>query len=370
MRGPVTILHVSQPTDGGVAKYIEDAVADQTRRGWRVLVASPTHGDLASRIEAAGARHVEWTASRAPGPGSLLDTVRLARIVEREQPALVHLHSSKAGLAGRLAIRGRRATVFQPHAWSFEAVRGPVRAGTLLWERRAARWGTAIVCVSEAERRQGEEHGVAGNFRVIPNGVDLEAWPEASGEERSAARSRLALDERPTVVCVGRLSRQKGQDILLEAWPAILAGTPEAQLVLVGDGPDEESLRSSAGPRVRLVGKRADVADWLAAADVVAFPSRWEGMSIGMLEAMASGRSVVASDVGGAQEALGGESGAVVPPEDAAALAQAIDDRLRDPARTAGEGRAARERAERFHDLRTTTAALAALYEELLAAPS
>jgi glycosyltransferase involved in cell wall biosynthesis len=93
-------------------------------------------------------------------------------------------------------------------------------------------------------------------------------------------------------------------------------------------------------------------------------------MSIGMLEAMASGRSVVASDVGGAQEALGGESGAVVPPEDAAALAQAIDDRLRDPARAAAEGRAARERVERFHDLRTTTGALAALYEELLAAPS
>ena len=368
MHDRVTILHVSQPTDGGVAKYVEDAVADQARRGWRVLVAAPSHGDLAPAIEAAGAKHVEWTASRAPGPGSLLDTLRLSRIVEREQPALVHLHSSKAGLAGRLAIRGRRPTVFQPHAWSFEAVRGPVRAGALLWEQRAARWATAIVCVSEAERRLGEEHNVTGRSRVIPNGVDLEEWPEASTGERSAARSRLALDERPTVVCVGRLSRQKGQDLLLEAWPAILAEVPEAELVLVGDGPDEEALRGSAGPLVRLAGKRADVADWLAAADVVAFPSRWEGMSIGMLEAMASGRSVVASDVGGAREALGGEAGAVVPPGDAAALANAIADRLRDPARAAGEGRAARERAERFHDLSATTAALAELYEELLAA--
>ena len=116
--------------------------------------------------------------------------------------------------------------------------------------------------------------------------------------------------------------------------------------MLVGDGPDEESLRSNAGPRVHLVGKRADVADWLAAADVVAFPSRWEGMSLGMLEAMAIGRSVVATDVGGAEEALGGEAGAVVPPGDAAALASAIVERLRDPARTAAEGRAARERAE------------------------
>lgn len=368
-RGPLTILHVSQPTDGGVGTYVADAATDQVRRGWRVIVASPAHGDLAERIEAAGAKHVAWTASRAPGPGSLLDTVRLARIVEREQPALVHLHSSKAGLAGRLAIRARRPTVFQPHSWSFEAVRGPVRAGALLWERRAARWGAAIVCVSEAEQRRGAEHGVAATWRVIPNGVDLEAWPEASGEERSAARRRLTIDERPTVVCVGRLSRQKGQDVLLEAWPAIVEGVPEAQLVLVGDGPDEQLLRGSAGHRVRLVGKRPDVADWLAAADVVAFPSRWEGMSIGMLEAMARGRSVVASDVGGAQEALGREAGAVVPPGDAAALANAIGARLRDPARAAAEGRAARERAERSHDLRTTTAALAELYKELLAAP-
>ena len=204
---------------------------------------------------------------------------------------------------------------------------------------------------------------------MIPNGVDLEAWPEASGEERSRRpRAGSALDERPTVVCVGRLSRQKGQDVLLEAWPAILAGVPEAQLVLVGDGPDEESLRSSAGPRVRLVGKRADVADWLAAADVVAFPSRWEGMSLGMLEAMASGRSVVASDVGGAQEALGGEAGAVVPP---GGRRRACERDRRSPARSGTDGRrgSRRPRARRgSHDLRTSTAALAALYEELLAA--
>ena len=366
MRGPFTILHVSQPTDGGVAGYVADAVADQVRRGWRVIVASPAHGNIGKRIEAAGAEHLDWTAGRAPGPSSLLDATRLARIIAREDPMLVHLHSSKAGLAGRLAVRGRRPTIFQPHAWSFEAVRGPVRTGALAWERRAARWAAVILCVSETERARGEEHGVRATWRVIPNGVELEAWTEASGEERSAARRRLELDERPTVVCVGRLCRQKGQDILLKAWPAIVSGVPEARLVLVGDGPDAKSLRHRAGEGVRLVGERADVGDWLAAADVVAVPSRWEGMSIGMLEAMARGRSVVASDVPGAHEALGREAGEVVPSEDAFALANAIVTRLRDPAQAAAEGRAARESAERSHDLRATTAALAELYEELL----
>ena len=368
-RGPLSILHVSQPTDGGVAGYVADVVADQVARGWQVVVASPSWGDLGARIEAAGAKHVDWTAGRAPGPGAFLDARRLARIVADVEPDLVHLHSSKAGLAGRLALRGRLPTIFQPHAWSFEAVRGPIRAAALTWERRAGPWGT-ILCVSEGERRRGEEHGIEGDWRVILNGVDLDQWPEASSAERDAARRSLELEDAPTVVCVGRLCRQKGQDVLLEAWPEVAPRVPDAQLVLVGDGPDAKKLRRAAGEGVRLVGRRADVASWLAAADVVAQPSRWEGMSIGMLEAMATGRSIVASDVPGAGEALGGDAGALVPPEDPAALANALSERLLDPAKAAVEGRRARERVERSHDLRAMTAALAELYEELLKVPA
>jgi glycosyltransferase involved in cell wall biosynthesis len=365
--GPLSILHVSQPTDGGVAGYVADVVADQVGRGWRVSVVSPSYGDLGEEVTATGATHVEWTAGRAPGPSSLFDAARLRKIIERESPALVHLHSSKAGLAGRLAVRGRRPTIFQPHAWSFEAVRGPLRTAALLWERRAAHWSTAILCVSEAERRRGEEHGVHADWRVVPNAVDLAALTEASAQERTTARRRLELENRPTVVCVGRLCRQKGQDVLLDAWPAVRARVPEAQLVLVGDGRAAKALRNRAGEGVRLVGRRIDVPDWLAAADVVTLPSRWEGMSIGMLEAMARGRSVVASDVPGAEEALNREAGALVPPEDAAALADALAERLLDPEQTAVEGRAARMRAERSHDLQKMTTAIAELYEELLA---
>jgi glycosyltransferase involved in cell wall biosynthesis len=368
-RGALSVLHVLQPTDGGVANYVADVVADQTARGWRVVVASPGWGDLGGRVEASGAKHVDWAAGRAPGPGSFLDARRVARIVGDEAPALVHLHSSKAGLAGRLALRGRLPTIFQPHAWSFEAVRGPVRTLALVWERRAAHWAT-ILCVSEGERRRGEEHRIRADWRVIRNGVDLDEWGEASPEERSAARRSLELEDRPSVVCVGRLCRQKGQDVLLEAWPGVVARVPGAQLVLVGDGPDVKTLRSAASQSVRLVGQRADVGSWLAAADVVAQPSRWEGMSIGMLEAMAKGRSIVASDVPGAEEALDGDAGAVVPPEDPVALASALAERLLDPAKAAAEGRRARERVEHSHDLRAMTAALADLYEELLGVPA
>src|SRR5262245_43162469 len=334
-----SVLHVSQPTEGGVGRYVADLMSDQVARGWDVAVASPTYGELSTRVEAAGARHIAWTAGRMPGPSSVLHARSLAQIVERERPDLVHLHSSSAGLSGRLAVRGRRATIFQPHAWSFEAVGGPLRAAAAAWERRGARWATVIVCVSEAERLRGQEHGIRASWLVVPNGVDLETYSEASNDERTAARSKLELGDGPLVVCVGRLSRQKGQDVLLDAWPAVLARVGGAQLVLVGDGPEGKELRRRAGDGVRLVGHRDDVDEWLAAADVVALPSRWEGMSLGMLEAMARGRSIVATGVAGALEALDDDAGAVVPPEDPVALADAIAVRLLDPDEAAAEGR-------------------------------
>ena len=361
----LSVLHVSQPTEGGVGRYVADLALDQVGRGWRVLVASPTYGDLAAQTLEAGAGHLPWSAGRAPGPGSVLDATRLGRIVRDVKPDLVHLHSSKAGFAGRLALRGRLPTVFQPHAWSFEAVRGPVRPAALAWERSAARWATVILCVSDAERARGEEHGIHASWRVIRNGVDVDLWLAASDEDRSAARQRLGLDERPTVVCVGRLARQKGQDVLLEAWPSVTSVVPEARLALVGDGPDLEKLRRAADDSVLFAGQTEDVADWLAAADVVAFPSRWEGMSIALLEAMARGRSIVASDVPGASEALG-ETSQLMPPEDPAALAEAIAARLSDRSRSAAEGRAARARVEQTFPLRSTRDSVAELYAELV----
>jgi glycosyltransferase involved in cell wall biosynthesis len=359
----LSVLHVTQPTIDGVAKSVLDLAADQVERGWTVAVASP--GDRESFLAALderGAEHHVWRAARSPGPAGVLEAARLARIVRRVHPDIVHLHSSKAGLAGRLAVRGRRPTVFQPHAWSFEAVGGMQRRAAVRWERTAARWTRAIVCVSEGERQRGEAQGIRGPFRVIPNGVDLTAFSPA---DRSAARARLGLTEAPLVVCVGRLSPQKGQDVLLDAWPAVRERVPQARLALVGEGPDRDRLQREAPPEVVFTGYRSDVPDWLAAADVIAAPSRWEGMSLALLEAMAQGRSVVAADTTGAAEALGGAAGAIVPIEDRAALADALVQRLLDPAFAAAEGRAGRARVERHYDLRRALADVAELYAEL-----
>lgn len=338
----------------GVARAVSDLVADQVGRGWRVTVASP-EGQLSEWVLAAGAEHAVWSAGRAPGPGSLLEAAQLGRIVKRVAPELVHLHSSKAGLAGRLAIRGGRPTLFQPHAWSFYALEGSIQRTATAWERFGARWATEIVCVSEGERADGEAAGIRGSWRVVPNGVDLERF---AVEDRGAARRRLGLAPGRLAVSIGRLSRQKGLDLLLEAWPGVCKRV-DAELVVVGSGPDEEDLRGRAGS-ARMVGARDDVLSWLAAADVVVVPSRWEGLAYVVLEAMAAGRRVVATDVAGMREAIG-DTGTIVPREDPDALADALVEAL-----TRSDETGARQRAEQLFDVRRTTGAMADLYVEVL----
>jgi glycosyltransferase involved in cell wall biosynthesis len=357
-----SILHVSQPTEGGVCQCVRQLVADQLEREWQVAVASP-QGILAEDVRRLGALHYEWPAGRWPGPATLFETARLTDVFHRARPDLVHLHSSKAGLAGRLSLRGRLPTVFQPHGWSFYALDGVMRRAAVIWERFGARWAHVILCVSDSERQRGEAARIPANWHVVPNGVDVQ---ELRPGDRAQARQKLGLEEGPLVVCIGRICAAKGQDVLVETWPRVTGRVPDAQLVLVGEGEDAEKVRKAAGDGIVFAGQREDAADWLAAANVVAAPSRWEGMSFAMLEAMAAARSVVITDVPGARDALGQDSAAIVPLDDRRALAAAINVRLLDPAIAEEEGIAARLRVERGHDLRNTTRGVAELYQSLL----
>ncbi|MEU6124509.1 glycosyltransferase [Streptomyces sp. NPDC047123] len=358
------VLHVSQPVDGGVARVVVDLAAAQTAAGLDVHVACPPEGFLPRALAALGVPVHPWTATRSPGPGLRAETRDLGRVVSDVAPALVHAHSAKAGLAARLALRGSLPTVFQPHAWSFEAVGGVTALLARRWERHAARWAARIVCVSEAEWVTGRRAGIAGAYTVIPNGVDTERFaPAGQGSADAAARPTV-----PLVVCVGRLCRQKGQDVLLRAWPAVAAQVPEARLVLVGDGPEADRLRARAGPRVAFAGEAADAAPWYRAADVVVLPSRWEGMALAPLEAMACARPVVVTDVDGARESLptADRAHALVPPEDPAALSRALTALLRDTELRDALGRRGRRHVLDHHDARHTAAAIGAVYGELL----
>ncbi|WP_326582728.1 glycosyltransferase [Streptomyces sp. NBC_00481] len=363
---PSRVLHLTQPVDGGVARVVTDLVRAQLAEGLHATVACPD-GPLAPELRSLGADVRHWAATRSPGPALVSEVRRLRRILDDVRPDLVHAHSAKAGLAGRLAVRGRVPTVFQPHAWSFEAVGGAMAALALGWERTGARWASRVVCVSEAERVTGERAGVRARWTVIPNGVDAGRFHPAAVDAVRAGIPLLAgVDPAaPLVVCVGRLCRQKGQDVLLAAWDAVSRRVPGARLVLVGDGPEGERLRALAPADVLFAGAVTDAVPWYQAADLVVLPSRWEGMALAPLEAMACGRPVVLTDVDGARESLppGQEP---VPVEDPAALAGAVVRLLLDPLLRESLGHQGRHHVLTTHDVRHTNEAVADVYRELL----
>ncbi|MFG6197854.1 glycosyltransferase, partial [Nonomuraea sp. JJY05] len=339
------VLHVTQPVDGGVGAYVAMAAADQARRGWRVAVACPPPdllaGPLAGELDRLGVPRLDWAAGRAPGLGDVVQAARLRRIVREFGPDAVHLHSSKAGLAGRAALRGRVPTLFQPHGWSWLAARGAVATAALAWERLAARWADRVICVGEGEAALARRHGVPGDLVVVRNGVDLRRFRPAGPRERAEARARHGIaEDTPLAVCVGRVTRQKGQDLLLSAWQRVAARDGRARLAIVGDGPLLRTLRSRAVPGVHFAGGVTDVRPWYAAADVVVLPSRWEGLPLTALEALATGRPVVACAVPGLTELVSGGVGALVQPEDGAGLAEALLVRLGQPALAGAEGAA------------------------------
>lgn len=392
------VLHVTQPVDGGVTHVVTELVRAQRADGFDVTVACPD-SHFARTMRELGADVRPWHATRAPGR-SLPDEVRrLARVIHEVRPEVLHAHSAKAGLAARLAVRGRIPTVFQPHAWSFEAVGGVTAVAATAWERWAARWTARVVCVSEAERARGVRAGVHAHWRVIPNGVDPERYRPAAPVQAdileqadtavqvakvvqadtpgptgtTAVRTALAplagLDPAALlVVCVGRLCRQKGQDVLLQAWPSVLRRVPGVRLVLVGDGPEEERLRQLAPEGVLFAGAVTDTVPWYQAADLVVLPSRWEGMALAPLEAMACGRPVVVTDVAGARESLppGHRTHCLVPPGRPGPLADVLTGALLDPPLRESLGHQGRRHVLTTHDVRHSAEAVAALYRELL----
>jgi teichuronic acid biosynthesis glycosyltransferase TuaC len=190
---------------------------------------------------------------------------------------------------------------------------------------RAAR----VVAVSRALGEEAIALGVPRDrVAIVMNGVDGELFRP---RDRAAARQDLGVSAGPLVVYVGNLKPEKGVAELAEAWPNVTAAVPDAQLAVVGDGPLRERL---AGERIRLVGPQPleRVPTWMAAADIVVLPSHSEGTPNVVLEALASGRRVVASNVGGIPDLITSpELGTLVPPRDPIALAAALVAALRAP---------------------------------------
>ena len=208
---------------------------------------------------------------------------------------------------------------------------------------------------------------------LVPNGVDARRFTPARPAERAAMRARLELaTDEPVALFVGRLERYKGLDTLLAAWADLMRRGCRSRLLIVGPADAATWIREAQGQGVegvvRFLGGREDVADLYPAADLFVFPSRGEGCPNAVLEAMASGLPVVATDVAGNREALGvdGKAGRLVPVEDPASLAEAVATLTASPALRREIAAAARERILERFDIDRVGAQYLSLYQALL----
>ena len=277
----------------------------------------------------------------------------LLREVRRYSPDLVHTHLVHADLHGQVARLARTPTLSTVHGPGAFARSRPLRAATRLV-------GAGIpltIAISHHVRRMLEQSGQRrrGTVRVVHYGIDASGW-QANGDERAAGRRTLGLEEGDVAVAIAsRLIPGKGHDLLLAAAAAAHERCPELRVIVAGDGPLAESLRRRAEQLpdgvVRFTGFVDDMAGLMKACDVLAFPtspSLDEGFGLAALEAMAAGRAVVASNVGPLPEVVeDGETGILVPPDDAPRLAEALVELAASPELRASMGRRGHERAVR-----------------------
>lgn len=299
-----------------------------------------------------------------------LTVAALARRLRRLRPALVHTHLVHADVHGQEAARIARV----PHRVSSRHNTDPFRRRTAvrLLDDRALRTVGRVIAISRAVARftvevEGADPSVV---RTVPYGLDR---PPTAAADRDRARRRLGVpDDAAVVGAVARAVPQKGLDVLLRAAPRVLAEHPGARLVVVGDGPLRRGLerlaeRLGIASSVRFTGWVDDAADLMPAFDLVAVPSRWEGLGLVALEAMAAGRAVVASRVDALEEVVeDGRTGLLVPPEQPGAVADAIGSLLAEPARAAALGAAGRRRLEAVYTVERMVDGTVAVYGELL----
>jgi glycosyltransferase involved in cell wall biosynthesis len=319
------VIHNAARVWGGNEKWLLTLAAGLAARGHDVVVSCRRGGEVARRIEAAGIRTVHVR----PGGGvDLPRAVRFARWLRRERPDALLLTSWRGGAWGAWAARraGVRRVVVR-----LGIVRTPGRWDQALPFRR---WVDGLIVnapeIAEAWARHAAWYP-RSRIHVVLNGIRTDAVDRHAAALR--LRGELGAGAGTMLIgAAGHVTHRKGFDVLLDAFAR--AGLADARVVAVGDGPELDALRRRAAEqgiaeRVHWLGRRDDAASLLAGCGVFVLPSRNEGMANVMLEAMAAGTPVIASDISGVRTAVAAEGGArpagwIVPPDDPDALAAAL----------------------------------------------
>jgi len=316
---------------GGAERVVADIARLLPKDSFEVTVVSlKKEGPLAKEVREY-ARVVSLNASTVTMP---IACIRLIRFLLQEKPDILHTHLFHADIMGRMVARlcGVKTVVTTLHnvrygGWSREVL---LRTTSFLISSAVA-VSQEVACTATRKKIMP-----ARKIQVIYNGINMERF--IRGDIRRARESLGLLPEDEVLVNVGRMSEQKGHRYLLEAFARVYATHPRAKLLLAGDGPLRDSLRSRAkelgvAHAVVFLGNRDDIPTILNAADVFVFSSLWEGFALALAEAMACGKIVVSTHVAGVPEIVqDGTSGFLVEAKNSSQLAGAIERALLLPA--------------------------------------
>jgi glycosyltransferase involved in cell wall biosynthesis len=385
---PIRVVRViARLNVGGPALHVTYLTRGLAERGYETtLVAGdvgPGEESMAFVAERAGIDVVRLPGlSRELAP--MRDAIaawRLARIIRRVRPDVVHTHTAKAGAVGRAAtvLAGLRRRPVVVHTFHGHVLRGYFgRSGTLLFraiETVLARITDRLVAVSPEVRDELVALGVARKerFSVVRLGIELEPRVTFDGEASDVRRRHGIPHDAFVVGWFGRMTAVKRTDDLLAAFTDLRERGIDALLLLVGDGDDRSRLEQHAHDRgvarsCLFLGYQEDVAPWYAICDVVVLTSASEGTPVTIIEALAAGRPVVATNVGGVSDVVDeGETGFLVPPGDTSAVAERLEILARDADRRTTMGREGRTRMLRRYAIERLVEDIDELYRELLA---
>ncbi|GIW86851.1 MAG: glycosyl transferase [Isosphaeraceae bacterium] len=365
---PIPISLVITDLDvGGAERALVQLATHLNRRRWAAsVICLMDEGPLAAELRASSIP-TACLGLRRNRPRTALATLR--KTLAAQSPQLVQSFLFHANVATRLALPRRGGP------WLIGGLRVAEhqRRWHLWLDKLTERRACGSVCVSEGVRRFVIRHARLDPDRltVIPNGIDLERIDRALPADRLS----LGLDPTgPIVLFVGRLDVQKGLSDLLEAWITVRQAFPQATLLLVGDGPERQTLSrwlaAHPGSRVRALGFRPDVPSLMLLADLFVLPSLWEGMPNVVMEAMAARLPVVATRVEGTEDlVIDGQTGWLVPPRRPDLLAAAVRAALDDPEASRRRGALGRSRVEQQFSLDATVRAYESLWADVLGLP-
>ena len=373
MNRPIKILHVVRSLQvGGLEKLVlEMCRRAQSLQDVEMSVCSLVAGDGIAGLERYSSVRT-FTLARSYEESKLGAFRAMVRLLRAERPDVLHTHNLSAQFYGAPAARlvGVPVVVCTRHGTGPKRVLGSLALAGLVW-----RMADQLVPVSDdAAEQMTANYGIGSSkAHVILNGVDTDAYHPCAGPREAERLRLLQVDGRPVVGTVCRMIGYKGIDTLLDAFATVRREEHGAVLVLVGDGADragfeEHARKLGLGESARFLGSRSDVKDIYPLLDVFVLASYQEGIPLTLLEAMACGVPVVVTAVGGMPQVTdNGAAGVLVPPRDAAALADAILSVHRQPELAARLALAGRQRVVEHFSLDRMTRDYIDFYRALYA---